>query len=70
MTGAAIIVDRRHGNSYLATWAESGDQAVTFTGREQHRTLVGKIVRPERTRTLPLRDVSITWLDESARVAA
>jgi hypothetical protein len=69
-SGRAIIVDRRRGYTYLASMARCGDQAVVFIGRLQHKTLVGEIVRPERTRTLPLRDVAITWLDESEQLAA
>jgi hypothetical protein len=70
VTGRAIIRDRRRRLSYRASLADCSEGAVTFRGRLVHRTLAGEHEYPEKVRTLPLRDVEITWLDESAQVAA
>jgi hypothetical protein len=63
-TGPAIVKDRRRRLSYTASLADCGEQAVTFRGRLIHRTLAGEHAYPERTRTLPLRDVEIVWLEQ------
>lgn len=69
-SGPALIRDRRCQRTYLASTVQLGDQTVTFTGGLRTLSLAGEIVRPARRRTLPLRDVAITWLDEPARIAA
>jgi hypothetical protein len=70
VSGPAIIRDRRHGLTYIASMAHCGERSVTFRGRLQHTDVRGSRLYPARTRTLPLSTVEIEWPDDQEQEAA
>jgi hypothetical protein len=63
---SAIIQHRPRGLTFIAHEATLTGDSITFCGQLR----VGGQLRPPQTRTLPLREVIITWSDLATEAVA